>query len=135
MRRCPGHSTQGVTAGPDSEAGYLFQEQAGWGANIRPELRAGGVCKTQTGETSFRIFTVSIQMPHVIFAVPPLSFPPLTKPVEFPQDGQVRPLRFRWPLTKNTLEQTGHVNAALLPNQSSEVPSCFGFRERSIASV
>ena len=75
-----------------------------------PRQRAGGVCKTladgnlflkTTGrETKFvstqsQMRSCSAEPPQVIFAVPRLSLPPLTKPVDPPQFGQLRPLRFR----------------------------------------
>ena len=59
---------------------------------------------------------------HLIVAVPPLSFPPTTNAVDRPQLGQDRPLGLRMPLTMYTFWQTGHVNAALLPSQSSDAP-------------
>jgi hypothetical protein len=39
---------------------------------------------------------------HEILAVPPPTFPPVTKSVDLPQPGQARPLRLRTALTMKT---------------------------------
>lgn len=63
-------------------------------------------------------------------AVPPLSFPPLTTPLDLPHFGQVRSPPFMWALTINTFPQAGQASAMLLPYQSSRSPSLFLSRSR-----